>query len=25
VKRWKYAPAPNETTVQVNVDFDPNR
>jgi len=25
VKKWKYAPAPNETTVQVNVDFDPNR
>ena len=25
VKRWKYAPADSETTVRVNVDFDPNR
>jgi TonB family protein len=25
VKRWKYAPADSETTVHVNVDFDPSR
>ncbi len=25
VKRWKYAPAENETVLRVNVDFDPSK
>jgi len=24
VKKWKYAPADDESTVQVNVDFNPD-